>query len=82
MVCGDFNDTPTSFAYHRISEHLQDSFIESGKGMGNSYNSNSLPPIRIDYILHDKRYKSALFEVDKLPYSDHFPVSTYLSLRP
>lgn len=78
IVCGDFNDTPTSFAYHRIKGDLDDAFIASGKGMGNTYNSDLTPPIRIDYILYDNVFKSAGFAIYDISYSDHFPVSTIL----
>lgn len=74
IVCGDFNDTPTSFAYHRIAKGLEDSFIKSGKGMGNTYNNNLLPPIRIDYILYSDIFRSSAFSVLDAPYSDHFPI--------
>jgi endonuclease/exonuclease/phosphatase family metal-dependent hydrolase len=74
IVCGDFNDTPTSFAYHRIAKNLEDSFIKSGKGTGNTYNNTLLPPIRIDYILHSKIFQSSAFSVLNAPYSDHFPI--------
>ncbi|MCL2510503.1 MAG: endonuclease/exonuclease/phosphatase family protein [Bacteroidales bacterium] len=74
IVCGDFNDTPTSFAYHRVAKSLEDAFINSGKGMGNTYNNALLPPIRIDYILYSNIFKSNDFTVIDAPYSDHFPI--------
>lgn len=74
IVCGDFNDTPTSFAYHRIVKNLDDAFIKSGKGMGNTYNNALLPPIRIDYILYSNIFQSSAFAVLNAPYSDHFPI--------
>ncbi|MDR0364507.1 MAG: endonuclease/exonuclease/phosphatase family protein [Bacteroidales bacterium] len=80
VVCGDFNDTPTSFAYHRIKEDLKDAFIVSGKGMGNTYNSDLTPPIRIDYVLFSQSFKSSQFEIYHIPYSDHFPVSATISI--
>ena len=79
IVCGDFNDTPTSFAYHRIAKNLNDAFIKSGKGLGNTYNS-VLPPIRIDYILYSKTFQSNAFAVLNAPYSDHFPISCELRI--
>lgn len=80
IVCGDFNDTPGSFAYHNISKNLKDSFLKSGKGFGKTYNGN-LPLMRIDYILHDSRFKAFDFHVHHNYYSDHFPVSTYLEME-
>jgi len=78
IVCGDFNDTPTSFVYHRIAKNLEDTFIKSGKGLGNTYNNPLLPPIRIDYILYSNPFKSSAFNVLNAPYSDHFPVTAVI----
>lgn len=75
VVCGDFNDTPSSFTYHHISENLTDAFKESGNGIGMTY-AGSLPSFRIDYILHNKNFKSVDFETLRLNYSDHYPVLT------
>jgi endonuclease/exonuclease/phosphatase family metal-dependent hydrolase len=80
IVCGDFNDTPTSFAYHRIANNLEDAFIKSGKGLGSTYNNPLLPPIRIDYILYSKIFQSSAFSVLNTPYSDHFPVMAVIEL--
>src|SRR6185295_11423566 len=33
IVCGDFNDTPTSYTYNTISKNLGDAFVEGGTGM-------------------------------------------------
>jgi len=73
IVCGDFNDTPTSYAYHIVSENLKDAFVESGKGIGNSYNGK-FPSFRIDYILHSADFSAYDFEVKKTDCSDHYPI--------
>jgi endonuclease/exonuclease/phosphatase family metal-dependent hydrolase len=73
IVCGDFNDTPTSYAYHIISENLKDAFVESGKGIGNSYNGK-FPSFRIDYILYSNDFSAYDFEVKSADYSDHYPI--------
>lgn len=31
VVCGDFNDTPASFAYRRVTHGLRDAFVEKGR---------------------------------------------------
>jgi len=77
IVCGDFNDTPLSYSYHRISSGMDDAFVNAGHGLGNTFAGN-LPPIRIDFILHSKSFSSYEFEVHKTQLSDHYPVSTYL----
>jgi len=73
IVCGDFNDTPTSYAYHIISENLKDAFVESGIGIGNSYNGK-FPSFRIDYILYSNDFSAYDFEVKSADYSDHYPI--------
>lgn len=73
ILCGDFNDTPTSFAYNQLSENLNDAFVGSGKGIGRTY-VGKLPSFRIDYILHSDGFKSYNFETIDFHYSDHLPI--------
>ncbi|MDZ7740872.1 MAG: endonuclease/exonuclease/phosphatase family protein [Bacteroidota bacterium] len=80
IICGDFNDTPTSYAYNTLTENLEDAFIESGSGLGQTFSSR-IPFFRIDYILYDKRFISADYAADNPEISDHFPVSCFLSLE-
>lgn len=81
IVCGDFNDPPSSYTYNRLSHNLKDAFVESGRGFGNTYNG-LIPLLRIDYILHGKKLKSTDFKVTKENLSDHYPVSCRLQLVP
>lgn len=80
IVCGDFNDTPTSYSYKTICNGLTDSYLESGNGNGSTYNGK-IPFLRIDYILHSSKFKSYDFIVGKEDLSDHFPVSCLMSLN-
>ena len=77
IVCGDFNDTPISYARRTIKGNLKDAFVESGSGMGISFNRHRFL-FRIDYILHSKNMKAHNCTVGKLKTSDHYPVWTYL----
>lgn len=77
IVCGDFNDTPISYAYRTIKGDLKDAFVESGSGMGISFNRYRFL-FRIDYIFHSKNMKSYRSTVGRLKTSDHYPVCTYL----
>jgi endonuclease/exonuclease/phosphatase family metal-dependent hydrolase len=77
VVCGDFNDTPVSYTYHTVRNGLKDAFVESGKGIGNSYRGK-LPSFRIDYILHSPMFEGYNFHVDKVDYSDHYPINCVL----
>jgi endonuclease/exonuclease/phosphatase family metal-dependent hydrolase len=80
VVCGDFNDTPISYARHKIKGNLHDAFVDSGMGLGITYNLYRFL-FRIDYILHGDNIKSYNCTVGKLKNSDHYPVSCYLKLE-
>ncbi|MDR0799471.1 MAG: endonuclease/exonuclease/phosphatase family protein, partial [Dysgonamonadaceae bacterium] len=77
IVCGDFNDTPMSYTRYKIKGNLKDSFVESGSGMGSTYNKHRFL-FRIDYIFHSKNMKAYNCTVGRLKNSDHYPISTYL----
>ncbi len=80
ILCGDFNDTPSSFAYHTLSKNLKDAFRQSGSGIGKTYHG-SLPFLRIDYILHDKNFSSYNYRRYPESFTDHYPVTCYLHLN-
>ena len=80
LVCGDFNDTPISYAHRTIQGDLTDAFAESGRGMGITYNQNFFW-FRIDNILHSPNMTSMNCSVDKVAYSDHYPLWCYLKLE-
>ena len=80
IVCGDFNDTPISYSRCKIKGNLRDAFVDSGFGLGITYNKNRFF-FRIDYILHSKNIKSYNCSVGKLKNSDHYPVWCYLQFN-
>ena len=77
IVCGDFNDTPISYARYKIKGNLRDAFVDTGSGLGITYNKHRFL-FRIDYILHSKNIKSYNCTVGKLKSSDHYPLWCYL----
>ncbi len=80
IVCGDFNDVPTSYSRQRISSGLQDSFAEAGSGTGATY--VKVPFFRIDNILAYEKFKIRSHKVhDHKVVSDHYPVTASISLR-
>ena len=81
IICGDFNDPPSSYTYNRISSSLIDAFVESGSGFGNTYNG-LIPLLRIDYILHSGSIRSSNFKTLDKNLSDHFPIICNLQLKP
>lgn len=80
IVCGDFNDTPISYTYRRLKKNLKDSFVESGSGAGFTY-KGKYPANRIDYILFDNSLISGGFRIDRVKYSDHYPVTAFLRIK-
>ncbi|MDX8341329.1 endonuclease/exonuclease/phosphatase family protein [Draconibacterium sp. IB214405] len=80
ILCGDFNDTPASFSYRKLSSGLNDAFVKSGKGIGRTY-IGKLPSFRIDYILHGNGFESYDFQTLDYRMSDHLPISCNLLKR-
>jgi endonuclease/exonuclease/phosphatase family metal-dependent hydrolase len=78
ILAGDFNDTPSSYSYHQLTDRLKDSFIESGHGLLQSTYAGKLPSFRIDYILHSSEFKSTSFSTFEVDLSDHYPIMTTL----
>ncbi|MBQ9584143.1 MAG: endonuclease/exonuclease/phosphatase family protein [Bacteroidales bacterium] len=77
VVCGDFNDTPMSYTYHRLSQGHKDSFADGGRGFGATF-SIFWPLLRIDYILVPENVSCDRTSITRVPYSDHYPVSTLI----
>jgi endonuclease/exonuclease/phosphatase family metal-dependent hydrolase len=82
IVCGDFNDTPSSYTYYQIAlrNKLKDAFVESGKGIAHTYNG-IFPSFKIDYILYSPKFKSYNFTITKNNLSDHYPINCYINLN-
>lgn len=78
IICGDFNDTPISYAYKKMKGDLTDSYASTGFGPGITYYEDFFL-FRIDYILHSKNLKAHKTTVDRVKFSDHYPVLTYLT---
>lgn len=79
LVCGDFNDTPISYTYHRLIQTKKDSFAEAGTGFGATY-SVLWPMLRVDYILLPQEYAADRHETLRVPWSDHYPITTMIYL--
>lgn len=73
IVCGDFNDVPISYTYHKIKGDLKDAFVENSWGMGTTFHGSWLR-IRIDYMLHDADLQSFGYKRDRVNHSDHYPI--------
>jgi endonuclease/exonuclease/phosphatase family metal-dependent hydrolase len=81
IVCGDFNDVPTSYAYTTVKGKLKDAFSETGNGLGWTYNDRYYH-YRIDYVLYDSHaFTPIQYKTDKVNYSDHYPVICKLNIN-
>ena len=82
ILCGDFNDGPNSYTHHALAKRLTDCYVESGNGLGISYNQNGFY-IRIDNIMCSKDWTPLKCVVDKkIDASDHYPVVCWLKKNP
>ena len=80
IICGDFNDTPTSYCYRQMKGDLQDAFVNKGMGLGITYHSNYFW-FRIDQIFHSDDFSTAKVKVHKVKYSDHYPLTATLNIN-
>ena len=97
IVCGDFNDTPISYVYHRVAKDMTDTFVMRMEGRNATFDG-FLNIFRIDYIFvgegaqpDKKRKKDSTAEAGNLiprtyispdvNYSDHYPVIVGLDIN-
>lgn len=80
VVCGDFNDTPVSYAYRKISRGLRDCFREAGRGYGYTYRG-FFNMLRIDYVLHSPSIECVEYASPSFSSSDHNPVAVKIRIN-
>jgi endonuclease/exonuclease/phosphatase family metal-dependent hydrolase len=81
IVCGDLNDVPPSYAYTKVKGKLIDTFTEIGNGPGWSFNDRYYH-FRIDYVLYDSTaFNPVKYQMDRVKYSDHYPVMCELNIK-
>ena len=80
IMAGDLNDVPQSYVYRLITKERKDTFREKGKGLGVTF-GDTYPFLRIDYIIPDKNFQVLNHEINKVNFSDHYPVRANLSLE-
>lgn len=70
IVCGDFNDTPASYAYRTLARGMHDCHSTAGEKFGGSYRpAGNL--VRIDYILCSKELQPTRYQLLDNTWSDH-----------
>ena len=70
ILCGDFNETPTSYSNRIFSSLLTDAFQSAGSGIAYSF-ASPLLLIRLDYIFHSKEIIPHEFYYQSDICSDH-----------
>lgn len=80
ILCGDLNDTPASYSYHRMKEKLQDGFQSAGSGFESTFRYLHRL-FRIDYIFHSKELTGRKYITPSFDFSDHNPVIMELSVK-
>lgn len=80
FVCGDFNDSPMSYTYYRLSKGRDDSFRKAGEWFGSTF-SFLWPLLRIDYVLLPHQFEALSHRIPHKPYSDHYPVVAEVSVE-
>ena len=79
LVCGDFNDTPSSYCYRTIrGDDLSDTFQDCGIGFTYTFYAKRLF-FKIDHILYRGNLEAVDWHRDKAGDSDHYPqVATFV----
>jgi endonuclease/exonuclease/phosphatase family metal-dependent hydrolase len=80
VICGDFNDVPTSYTYFQIKNNWQDAFLQKGFGIGRSFLTLA-STLRIDYILADNNFTISQFDMVDEDLSDHILLLSDLHLK-
>lgn len=80
ILCGDFNDSPTSYSYKTIRGEMKDAFVESGSGFSTTYTGN-MPSFRIDQIFHDPKFTSENYQTFPQEFSDHAMISCSIKIK-
>lgn len=81
IVCGDFNDTPISYACQTLERRLKSAYRESGKGIGVSFREKGFW-VRIDHIFYSREGESQNTFIDRsIDVSDHYPIVSWVNFK-
>lgn len=86
IVCGDFNSSPRSQAYHKLQQRLRDAQLSVSGHKPCPTFSSVKPLLRIDHVFVSRHFKVEEVEVPDTPTaelaSDHLPLFVELTLHP
>ena len=74
IICGDFNDPPTSYSYRKVRDSRRDAFTDAGSGRSATYDIGNIASLRIDYIIYSDDFRAYNYDSPRVYISDHFPV--------
>ncbi len=80
IVCGDFNDTPSSYSYTTIAKGLTSTFKEKGFGFAYTY-TGPFPSFKIDHIICSPQFEVLSHQIIKEKIADHYPIRVDLVLK-
>lgn len=81
LVCGDFNDTPISYAYQTMARRLDNAYRAGGRGVGITFNEKNFP-FRIDHVFYSRDWVCTHAHIERsMTASDHYPLVTTLKRR-
>lgn len=82
ILCGDFNETPYSYAYQLLKQKLENAFEKAGNGFGITYTDNTLFFLRIDHQFYDPAIKILNYQtLSDISFSDHYPILGTYNLK-
>lgn len=74
IVCGDFNDVPSSWSYNMIrGDDLRDAYAETNFGPAITYNLHAFY-FHIDQMLYRGPIEALSLDISKINSSDHYPL--------
>ncbi len=73
IVCGDFNDMPISYTYHKIKGCQNDLYVSTSCGFDYTYHDMAML-LRIDHIFVSPDFVPIDCEIFHIDFSDHDPV--------
>jgi endonuclease/exonuclease/phosphatase family metal-dependent hydrolase len=80
IVAGDFNSPAQLPVHNTFRNHLNDSWLYGGSGLGATRYWGNILPFRIDYIYTSEHFNINKTSTHEQLFSDHKPVSTSLFL--
>ncbi|MDB4904325.1 MAG: endonuclease [Mucilaginibacter sp.] len=80
IFMGDFNDTPSSYAFNQMAIRMNNAFRDKGTGIGKTFNGG-FASFQIDYILVSKQFHVLDYQIIHKVISDHYPVLSDVALN-